>query len=768
MGSSMTREQLCEALEERQQTIDDYLKEIREIIDTGMSLDRREMQQKTEKLLEKEQILDDIIQRRFKRLQKQAEEGQRFIDNLKDDTGAINRRQLLKATESLEQSIFDHAVLIVGAKEGNAEFIRRLSNDHRAALGILESKSVEDRLNGEIERLQTELRRRNDETNLVKQRSEKATSELQRQVKTKREQRDAAKKRAEKAESELSTTKEECKRVQEKADENRLSQENLIITLKADLDSLRNRNTELEGERDDLSGQRAQLQTRVDEQVAEIQRLKTQHADIVGERDRLRAERNRLRTERNGLRTERSNLQTERDELRDERDGQKTRIGELKFDVKRLEENMYAQDEARERNSDQIKELNQEANDRDLAIRTLKDEAMGKDTLAADLRRQISSLEGQVSSLEDQVLGLKSRISDLDSQIIGKANQIEDRDKQITDKDNQISKLKDQHKTKEEDNRKAYDELTDSLRKVSEEKQLSDHTATARELGLARYFAVFSGFDTEFERWVPFARIVAETDIIPGSILDSVQGSRPWRLLLTWRREQDQHDLTPHPASPSRVGVIDLAGRLFARALARDCEDEPLCILQLLVQRLFEDASAPVTPVLLALEKYLELSENLDISQAEVPVQLFIFGLWQAAALVARGWPSTEADQVRDRLRQCLNNSPFLELDELLRDKVSLEAKIREGASSGECFFSEDQSVALFKLPRVSDWIFVLLMDGDGSIRMIHNTRGEWASSPRQYRLIPPTSGQEMVVPARTYKEIRWFITSFRSRNRGM
>ncbi|XXG99803.1 Processing alpha glucosidase I [Hypoxylon texense] len=78
--------------------------------------------------------LDEAAKKHIKKPQKQARTSNRFIEALKDAT-----------VESLEQSAYDHAAVIVTARDGNLDFLRNISGGHREVLKTLASKEVEEK-----------------------------------------------------------------------------------------------------------------------------------------------------------------------------------------------------------------------------------------------------------------------------------------------------------------------------------------------------------------------------------------------------------------------------------------------------------------------------------------------------------------------------------------------------------------------------------------------------------------------------------------------
>ncbi|KAI0168935.1 hypothetical protein GGR52DRAFT_574161 [Hypoxylon sp. FL1284] len=529
-----------------------------------------------------------------------------FIDHVRDSSGRIDRDRLLAATSAVEQVAFDRSLLFVTARQGNLDFIRNISQDHRPALGILDRKDVEYGLSGEIAKLKDELEAKDDE---MKQKVSDLEAELQ-------------------------------------VDANRAEKE---------VDALRARLQEKEKEA-----------TTASESIRALEDAK-------------------------------SKLEREAAE-----------------------------------NQQRVLELN----------RTIEDKEQASGVRAKDA--EISSLGSQIRTKDAEMRGLPSEAR-------AKATE-------ISSLEAQLRTAQTQHRLA----RREAEELTRSLGEARDGKEASEQTAAARELGVARFLAARARSEgAQPDRWVPFVREVARANVFAGPITDSLPYPRPWTFLLTWRPEQDQQDYVPR-ARPSRVGVVDLAGSLYARALAEGCGEESLCLLGLLIGRLYEDESAPFEPALLALRRYAEYSERLDIPRAEAPVQLFFFGLGSAAALVAGGWQSAESAEIRDRLWQRLEDSPMQQLNTLLWDRTNLRRKLRSWDSSAECVFSEEQGIGLVRLPRLPDWIFVICLP-ENTVRLIHNTRGKWTDLGT-FRIIPPTSGQELSIHPQTTAEYAWLVGNFRSR----
>ncbi|KAI4864219.1 hypothetical protein F4820DRAFT_346716 [Hypoxylon rubiginosum] len=673
MDELLSPDEAYEKLEKRQELVDKYLGEVDKIIGDGTPADTGAIRRRSKLVVDDGERLYKTVEKRIGKLQKLARDSQRFIDAHKDGRGAIDRDRLLASAESMEQSVFDHAAVIIAAKQGNLDFLRNISDDHREALGALESKEIEERnkvvidgLKANIDGLQADIDRSKAETSSANLKLDRTDDRLHKTL------------------QEL----EECRKLYKKAEDDKRTKD-----------------------------------VEIDEMQAKVELLESENKD--------------LKAEKNGLAREKRALGDIRDGQGRDLERGESRIKELKAQVAQLKDDL-------ESNKGNLDNANDELKSQD---------------------REIASLKERISKSTEDLKGENALVSDLKNRVSGLGNQ-------IVDKDKEISTLEGRLETADREGRKALrdsEKLTESLRNVREEKQHSEQTSAARELGLARYFSARYDPDrtdsdsdsdgAEFDRWVPFARAVIGTYVSGGSIFKPTENCI-WTLLLTWRREQDQQVYVPH-AAPTSAGIIDLAGSLYARALAGDFEEASLVILDSLMQRLFNVSSAPIDLVLLAFETYLQHAENLDVSQAEAPVQLFFFGLYQSASFAAMELSVAKAGEVYAGLEECLRNTPILRLFELLCDGDEA-AKIRERASSGDCLFVEDQGVGIIALPDMPGWVFVADFTAS-SVRVVHNTRGQLVGT-HSLRLIAPTSGEDLVVPIREPKETRWALTTFRSR----
>lgn len=148
MATSMSTQEMREALEERQKLISELLEEEYE---DSPSLNRRDVKRMAKEHLDLERQLHKDIKKRTSFFAKQEAMVQEFINHLLDDSGKMTREKLFSSLDVIEQNIFNHAIMLVTAKRGNVDFIRNLSREHREAIGIIEVKSIEDRLSNEIE-----------------------------------------------------------------------------------------------------------------------------------------------------------------------------------------------------------------------------------------------------------------------------------------------------------------------------------------------------------------------------------------------------------------------------------------------------------------------------------------------------------------------------------------------------------------------------------------------------------------------------------------
>ncbi|KAI0846199.1 hypothetical protein F5Y00DRAFT_147309 [Daldinia vernicosa] len=168
-----------EALDKRQPLVDEFLQELD---GAGPPSDRTECEREMEKIIERRRRIDRDLKKKRKVLEKRAAAANEFIDSMKDDSGRIERERLLTHLENLDQSIFQHALLVVAAHEKDPSFIRNLSAGHREALSILDHRSVEDHLSDEISQKKKALEEASVE--LAKQKQELAEKDRELMKKT--------------------------------------------------------------------------------------------------------------------------------------------------------------------------------------------------------------------------------------------------------------------------------------------------------------------------------------------------------------------------------------------------------------------------------------------------------------------------------------------------------------------------------------------------------------------------------------------------------
>ncbi|KAI1411327.1 hypothetical protein F5Y13DRAFT_165463 [Hypoxylon sp. FL1857] len=191
-------------------------------------------------------------------------------------------------------------------------------------------------------------------------------------------------------------------------------------------------------------------------------------------------------------------------------------------------------------------------------------------------------------------------------------------------------------------------------------------------------------------------------------------------------------------------------------------DEKALYLLEPLVRHLAKDDQPLIGPVLLVLERYLHLTENVEINDGHMGMQIFFVGLWQAASTISSRWPSARAQTVCEEFEERLWGSPLMALCELLGE-VSLEEDFRKmsGSPSDDRFFCEALNMGFVSLSLVTDWIFAIDFN-DLSVRMIHNTRGRWAGI-LDYKISAPKGGQDLLMPVRNVLEHHWILTHFKS-----
>ncbi|KAI1774832.1 hypothetical protein F4818DRAFT_451830 [Hypoxylon cercidicola] len=580
-----TAEKLRSAMSRRERVAEKYLEKVRDFHIHNLPTDIDDMKTRVEELVRDGLIVDNGMKRRFRMLQRQADESQQFVERLNNDSGAIDPTPLLAAVESLQQSVFDHALLLVTARQGDVDFIRGISDDHRTALGILERKSVEERVSEQVTEVRADLRRRV------------------------------------------------------------------------------NHNYELQTIQKDLEKEVIERNRRIDGLEAD---LDTKERALDAREARIR--------------------------------DQEERIAKLTEDVR----------------------------DKGQLISKLEGQVSGLEGQVSGLKAEASAWKAEVLELEGQVSGLEGRVSGLKAEVSAWKAEVTHMEETADKQSSRASREK--------------TELNNSLEMVRREKGISEQKAAGKELGWARSFAVRSGSDcADADSWVRFARVVADTNIVTGSIPKPIEGARPWILLPTWRREQDQQAHVPHSYSRSRAGIIDMAGSLYARALVGDCQEESLRILDSFTQRLFDDDSAPVEPFLLVVGEYVDYYADVDIDGAEAPVQLFFFGLWQAVSLVER----VRSDRNAEEVRVCNRAGELISPLQMLADLPNINPEITmcEWAHCDDCIFSGDQDIGLVTIPLASGWVFVI-HTADGSIRMIHNSRE--SGGPRRDLPADPLASNEL------------------------
>ncbi|KAI2620874.1 hypothetical protein GGS26DRAFT_601482 [Hypomontagnella submonticulosa] len=124
--------------------------------------ERDESQRKKDKLVKLVDNLDKEIQDRHDDLKRHTEKIDEITKSLKDDEGRIEREKLLESMAKMKQKMFGHALMLVTANQGNLDLIRNLSEDHKAALRMLDRRAEEDILIAKVEELQKSMKEKDE------------------------------------------------------------------------------------------------------------------------------------------------------------------------------------------------------------------------------------------------------------------------------------------------------------------------------------------------------------------------------------------------------------------------------------------------------------------------------------------------------------------------------------------------------------------------------------------------------------------------------
>lgn len=349
-------------------------------------------------------------------------------------------------------------------------------------------------------------------------------------------------------------------------------------------------------------------------------------------------------------------------------------------------------------------------------------ELMGKTDEINTARAEVATLKTQIGKKDESILELKASKDELFNQMttnIAEAHALTDKlataERRLSELNGRVPQLEDQIKD--------------------------------RELRLAKFFAAQSSWEgNDYGGWLPFARVITDADSVVGS---DPPTTLPWVLLEAWRDDKEQESTEySHPSD-----LTTITCKLYGFALGGHYHEEALCLLGLLVRRLAKDSSAHVASVLLALDKYLGIAKELQVSSASIHLQIFLLGLWRVASLVARRWPSVPAvESVRDRLGKHLDGSPLLKIEELLGD-ANLEATFRE-KSPKECLFSEELVMGFVRLPELRNWVFVVDF-ANWTVRMFHPSRSAWTSI-YDITVTAAKPGKDLVIPVHNKGQFDW------------
>ncbi|KAI0109721.1 hypothetical protein F4814DRAFT_376886 [Daldinia grandis] len=408
----------------------------------------------------------------------------------------------------------------------------------------------------------------------------------------------------------------------------------------------------------------------------------------------------------------------------------------------------------------------------------MDDLAAAKDDLIKSREKHELGTAALTSAHDSQMRSLEQRIEDLGASLRAEmfekssiSSALEARDAviatlkaQICQKDESILRLKasyDEEKHRADD---MFDQKTEESGQVAELTgkleeaarrlleldgripQLEGHIK-AGELRVAQFFAEHSSWDgNNYDGWLPFGRAVVDAE---GAVGSGPLTTLPWVLLEIWTEDPGQQlNEYSHPSD-----VIMVACKLYGFALGGHYHGEAMQILGLLMRRLAKDDSARVAPVLLALDRYLGIAEELRASSDSIHLQMFFFGLWRLASLITSRWPSVPAAEgVRDRLGKHLDGRPLLKLEELLGDE-NLEVTLRE-KSPRDYFFSEDLGVGFAQLSELRHWVFAVDV-ANRTVRMFHFSRANW-SSIYNITITAARSKGDLVVPVHTKGQFDW------------
>lgn len=367
--------------------------------------------------------------------------------------------------------------------------------------------------------------------------------------------------------------------------------------------------------------------------------------------------------------------------------------------------------------------------------------------IMADQTAQIATLEDRMEDVVDEMENLQNLVSTLQANaqfqvasyrniqgiVTARNRTIAERTLCIGELKAEITNLKDQARTNEGLHTQMLQNANNSLQ--------------SREQRLAEFVAAELGSDPA--SWMPFTQILSTCQHVPGIPMGD---DRPWAILPAWVSDESVDESNPG-------SIFNICRQLFAGLLDSHFGARQVHLFRLLAQGLEED-SAPVDLVMHVIREFLRASEEKDVSMRQTFDYFYLVPLWQVADIVAFRWPGhSDAASLCDRARSLVTRSYFAPFYELIKhgcDMFASELQQQDPNQQGDGIFCPSIGLGFLVLGGIDD-AFLICCPRDRSLWFVLLERGCFEIGSN-FQIRAPRGGNDIVLMKPSPSEVAWIV----------
>ncbi|KAI1410065.1 hypothetical protein F5Y13DRAFT_202690 [Hypoxylon sp. FL1857] len=414
MGDPMTAQEMRNALEQREKLLDELLTKQNQA-GHGVNFPRTQLKSKVDRVVTTGDRLKTDAENYRADIREQSGAANEFMARLRDNDGQIIRDDLIESVTDLEQAVYDHALMLVTAFEGDLNFLRNVSDDHRQAIGILERKSIEDSLS------KTQQQLKEKQQQLEEKQAE--VGRLEAEVKETKRKYDAAQVSLGESKTKIDALEHDINCMYDQQEITERGSEKLVHDLRTALGVEQYQSSTLS---DTLTVFNETLAAKVerDQQDAqsEITSLRTEFQRQIDEKDDSLRDKE---TAISQLRTDLENKDSRISALDGEMTGKDTKISQLETDLENKDSRISALDGEMEGKGTKISQLETDLKTAKQELKNIQRQASDDkhvdEGLIEDLKRQVIELtqgkeaaEADLATFKEEA---KTRIDDLGKEL---------------------------------------------------------------------------------------------------------------------------------------------------------------------------------------------------------------------------------------------------------------------------------------------------------------------------------------------------------------